>query len=202
LQQQKRLDTKFNFALDPAASEFYHDGKYHIDGTIITEGELVDYWHDLVKNYPIVSIEDPFDEESFDGFAELTKKVEGKVQVVGDDLTVTNVKRLNMAIEKKSINSLLLKINQIGTISESIKAAKVCWENDYSVVVSHRSGETEDTSIADIVVGLCTGQIKTGSVARGERTAKYNQLLRINDKYGSDAVYAGKDFRTAFKKFI
>ena len=194
--------TEICFALDPAASEFYSDGKYHIDGKTITEGELVDYWYDLIKSYPIVSIEDPFDEESFEGFAELTKKVENKVQVVGDDLTVTNVKRLNMAIEKNSINSLLLKINQIGTISESIKAAKVCWENDYSVVVSHRSGETEDTSIADIVVGLCTGQIKTGSVARGERTAKYNQLLRINDKLGSDVVYAGKDFRTAFKNFI
>ncbi|TET32955.1 MAG: phosphopyruvate hydratase, partial [Candidatus Heimdallarchaeota archaeon] len=111
-------------------------------------------------------------------------------------------KRLEIAIKEQSINSLLLKINQIGTITEAIDAAKMCWENDYSVVVSHRSGETEDTSIADLSVGLCAGQIKTGSIARGERTAKYNQLLRINDKLGSKAVYPGSGFRTAYKKFI
>ena len=190
------------FALDPAATEFYSESKYHIDGTSITEGELVDYWYNLIKSYPIVSIEDPFDEESFAGFAELTKKAGDKVQIVGDDLTVTNLKRLEMAIENKSINSLLLKINQIGTITESIDAAKLCWKNNFSVVVSHRSGETEDTSIADLVVGLCAGQIKTGSVARGERTAKYNQLLRINDELGNNAAYPGTKFRTAFNDFI
>lgn len=190
------------FALDPAASEFFKEGKYHIDGKVISEGELVDYWYDLIQTYPIVSVEDPFDEESFSGFAELRKKVADKVQIVGDDLTVTNTKRLEIAIKEHSINSLLLKINQIGTITEAINAAKMCWENDYSVVVSHRSGETEDTSIADLSVGLCVGQIKTGSIARGERTAKYNQLLRINDTLGSKAVYPGSDFRTAYKKFI
>ncbi|MGC9778051.1 MAG: phosphopyruvate hydratase [Candidatus Heimdallarchaeota archaeon] len=190
------------FALDPAAAEFFKDGKYHIDDKILSEGELVDYWYDLIQTYPIVSIEDPFDEESFSGFAELRKKVDDKVQIVGDDLTVTNTKRLAIAIEKESINSLLLKINQIGTITEAIAAAKMCWDNNYSVVVSHRSGETEDTSIADLSVGLCNGQIKAGSIARGERTAKYNQLLRISDKLGSKAVYAGINFRTGFKEFI
>ncbi|NHJ48151.1 MAG: phosphopyruvate hydratase [Asgard group archaeon] len=197
-----KMKKEISFALDPAAAEFHKDGNYKIDGEILSEGEMVDYWYDLIQTYPIVSIEDPFDEEAFSGFAELRKKVADKVQIVGDDLTVTNTKRLSMAIEKKSINSLLLKINQIGTITEAIAAAMMCWDNDYSVVVSHRSGETEDTSIADISVGLCSGQIKTGSLARGERTAKYNRLLRIADKLGTDASYAGKDFRTVFKKFI
>ena len=190
------------FALDPAAAEFYKDGNYSIDGKIITEGELVDYWYDLIQSYPIVSVEDPFDEESFSGFAELRKKVADKVQIVGDDLTVTSTKRLQMAIDHNSINSLLLKINQIGSITESIAAAKMCWANGYSVVVSHRSGETEDTSIADLSVGLCNGQIKTGSIARGERTAKYNQLLRIADELGTKAVYAGTNFRLGYKNFI
>lgn len=190
------------FALDPAATEFHKDGNYSIDGKTISEGELVDYWYDLIQTYPIVSVEDPFDEESFVGFAELRKKVDDKVQIVGDDLTVTNTKRLQMAVDKNSVNSLLLKINQIGSITQAIAAAKMCWENDYSVVVSHRSGETEDTSIADLSVGLCNGQIKTGSIARGERTAKYNQLLRIADELGSKAVYAGKNFRLGYKKFI
>ena len=197
-----KVKDEMSFALDPAASEFYKEGKYHIDGKVISEGELVDYWFDLIQAYPIVSVEDPFNEESFSGFAELRKKVADKVQIVGDDLTVTNTKRLKIAIKEKSINSLLLKINQIGTITEAINAAKMCWENNYSVVVSHRSGETEDTSIADLSVGLCAGQIKTGSIARGERTAKYNQLLRISDSLGSKAVYPGKDFRIAYKKFI
>ena len=190
------------FALDPAATEFYKEEKYNIDGKTITEMELVDYWVDLINSYPIVSLEDPFHEESFGGFAELTKKVGKDVQIVGDDLTVTNINRLEMAIENNSINSLLLKINQIGTISESMDAAKLCWRQNYSVVVSHRSGETEDTSIADLVVGLGTGQIKTGSIARGERTAKYNQLLRINDELETKATYAGEKFRTAFRNFI
>ncbi|MFW9921884.1 MAG: phosphopyruvate hydratase [Candidatus Thorarchaeota archaeon] len=189
-------------ALDPAASEFYKNENYHIDDRILSEGEMVDYWVDLIKSYPIVSLEDPFHEESFKGFAELTKKVGTNVQIVGDDLTVTNIRRLEMAIKNHSINSLLLKINQVGSISESIAAAKLCWKNNFSVVVSHRSGETEDTSIADLVVGLCAGQIKTGSVARGERTAKYNQLLRIYDQLGSNAKYAGSNFRSAFKNYI
>ena len=197
-----KVKDEISFALDPAASEFYKENNYLIDGKALTEGELVDYWFDLINTYPIVSIEDPFHEESFEGFAELRRKVADKVQIVGDDLTVTNTKRLELAIQKGSINSLLLKINQIGTISEAITAARLCWKNNYSVVVSHRSGETEDVSIADLAVGLCTGQIKTGSIARGERTAKYNQLMRIWDELGSKAIYAGKNFRTAYKEFI
>jgi enolase len=196
------IKKEINFALDPAATEFYKNGHYHIDGEKITEEELVDYWVDLTKSFPIVSIEDPFHEESFEGFAALKTKIGKSVQIVGDDLTVTNVDRLEKAIKKDSINSLLLKVNQIGTLTEAFKAAKVCWENDYSVVVSHRSGETEDAVLADIVVGLCTGQIKTGSVARGERTAKYNQLLRISDRLDKNAVYPGKAFQTAFRKFV
>ncbi len=197
-----KVKDEISFALDPAASEFFKENNYLIDGKALTEGELVDYWFDLINTYPIVSIEDPFHEESFEGFAELRRKVADKVQIVGDDLTVTNTKRLELAIQKGSINSLLLKINQIGTISEAITAARLCWKNNYSVVVSHRSGETEDVSIADLAVGLCTGQIKTGSIARGERTAKYNQLMRIWDELGSKAIYAGKNFRTAYKEFI
>lgn len=197
-----KVTSEICFALDPAATEFYKEKVYLIDDLILSEGELVDYWYDLIQTYPIISIEDPFSEESFEGFKELLKKVADKVQIVGDDLTVTSTKRLQIAIEQKAINSLLLKINQIGSMTESIDAAKMCWANDLSVVVSHRSGETEDTSIADLSVGLCNGQIKTGSIARGERTAKYNRLLRIADELGSKASYAGKDFRYGYKKFI
>ncbi|MBN1329930.1 MAG: phosphopyruvate hydratase [Candidatus Heimdallarchaeota archaeon] len=201
-QAQYELGKEIYFALDPAASEFYRNENYYIDGETLNEGELVDYWYDLIQTYPIVSIEDPFNEDSFEGFAEFRKKVADKIQVVGDDLTVTSTERLQMAIDKRSINSLLLKINQIGSITESIAAAKLCWENNYSIVVSHRSGETEDTSIADLTVGLCNGQIKTGAIARGERTAKYNQLLRISEELGNKAIYAGQKFRTGFKEFI
>ncbi|NHK30491.1 MAG: phosphopyruvate hydratase [Asgard group archaeon] len=197
-----KVTSEICFALDPAATEFHKESVYLIDDLILSEGELVDYWHDLIQTYPIISIEDPFAEESFEGFAELRKKVADKVQIVGDDLTVTNTQRLKQAIDHQSINSLLLKINQIGSITESIDAAKMCWANDLSVVVSHRSGETEDTSIADLSVGLCNGQIKTGSIARGERTAKYNRLLRIADELGSNARYASKDFRYGYKKYI
>ena len=147
-------------------------------------------------------MEDPFEQDDWNNFAKLTKLVGKNVQIVGDDLTVTNTSRLGEAIKHQSINSLLLKINQIGTITEAIAATKMCWDNDYSVVVSHRSGETEDTSIADLSVGFCCGQIKTGSLARGERTAKYNQLLRISDSLDTKAIYAGSKFRTAFKDFI
>ncbi|NHJ40800.1 MAG: phosphopyruvate hydratase [Asgard group archaeon] len=197
-----KITSEICFALDPAATEFHKESVYLIDDLILSEGELVDYWHDLIQTYPIISIEDPFAEESFEGFAELRKRVADKVQIIGDDLTVTNTQRLKLAIDNKSINSLLLKINQIGSITESIDAAKMCWENNLSVVVSHRSGETEDTSIADLSVGLCNGQIKTGSIARGERTAKYNRLFRIASELGSNAIYAGKDFRLGYKNYI
>ncbi|MHA1596581.1 MAG: phosphopyruvate hydratase [Candidatus Asgardarchaeia archaeon] len=177
-------------ALDSAASVFFRDGKYHIDGKEMAPGELVDYYVDLTKTFPIKSLEDPFDENDFETFAELTKKVGDKIQVVGDDLYVTNVERIKKGLELGSTNSLLLKVNQIGTLTEAVKAATLMLENGFSVVVSHRSGETEDPFIADLTVGLGVGQIKTGAPARAERTCKYNQLLRIEEELGGDGVYA------------
>ncbi|MEW6723107.1 MAG: phosphopyruvate hydratase [Candidatus Micrarchaeota archaeon] len=170
------------FALDAAASSFFDEkkGTYAIDGKELRETELIDYYSDLVKTYRIKSIEDPFHEESFDAFAALRKE-QPELQVVGDDLTVTNVERLNRAIGKGSINALLLKLNQIGTVSEAMEAVRVCRENNLRIIVSHRSGETEDSFIADFAVGIDAGQIKTGAPARGERTSKYNQLLRIEE---------------------
>jgi enolase len=143
----------------------------------------------LVGEYPIKSLEDPFDEEGWEEFAALTKKLEGKCQIVDDDLTVTNPKRLQKGIDMGAGNALLLKINQIGTISEAIDACLLSFENDFRVMVSHRSGETEDTTIADVAVGLCTGQIKTGAPCRSDRNAKYNQLLRIEEQLGKNAYY-------------
>lgn len=170
-------------ALDAAASSFYDEksGTYKIDGKEIREPEMIDYYSDLVKAYPIKSVEDPFFEESFEAFAQLRKSLPN-LQVVGDDLVVTNVSRLRQAIEIGSISSLLLKVNQIGTISEAMDAVELCRKNGMNVIVSHRSGETEDTFIADFAVGINAGQIKTGAPARGERTAKYNQLLRIEER--------------------
>ncbi|HSB46770.1 MAG TPA: phosphopyruvate hydratase [Candidatus Bilamarchaeum sp.] len=170
-------------AIDAAASSFHDEktGLYQIDGKELKETELVDYYADLCKNYPIKSIEDPFFEESFPAFAALRKEVHD-VQIVGDDLTVTNVERLKMAISQGSISALLLKLNQIGTVTEAMAAVKMCRENQLNVIVSHRSGETEDCFISDFSVGINAGQIKTGAPARGERTAKYNQLLRIEEK--------------------
>jgi len=172
-----------SLALDPAASSFYDEksGAYKIDGKDLKEPEMVDYYVDLAKAYPIKSMEDPFFEESFEAFAALRKALP-QMQVVGDDLVVTNVSRLAQAIDMQSINSLLLKVNQIGTISEAMDAIRMCRENKLNVVVSHRSGETEDCFIADFTVGINAGQIKTGAPARGERTAKYNQLLRIEER--------------------
>ncbi|MFH2106430.1 MAG: phosphopyruvate hydratase [Candidatus Micrarchaeota archaeon] len=167
--------------LDSAASSFY-DGvrkTYLLDGKEQSSDYLLEYYLELVKKYPIVSIEDPFDENDFDSFAILTKKLGKKAQVVGDDLLVTNPKRIKEGIEKKSCNSLLLKLNQIGTVTEALHAAEMCRDNKWTIVVSHRSGETEDAFIADFSVGINSEYIKTGSCARGERTAKYNQLLRI-----------------------
>jgi enolase len=170
-------------ALDCAASSFHDEktGLYKIDGKDLKETDLVDYYADLCKAYPIKSIEDPFFEESFAAFAALRKEL-SDVQVVGDDLTVTNVERLKMAIEQDSISALLLKLNQIGTVSEAMQAVKICRENQLNVIVSHRSGETEDCFISDFSVGINAGQIKTGAPARGERTAKYNQILRIEER--------------------
>lgn len=170
-----------SLALDAAASSFYKDGVYSIDGKQFQESELIDYYIDLAKAYRIASIEDPFHEESFGAFASLVKEVPG-LQVVGDDLVVTNVSRLRKAMDEKAITALLLKINQIGTVSEALEAAKLCQERRLNVVVSHRSGETEDCFIADFAVGINAAQIKSGAPARGERTAKYNQLLRLEER--------------------
>lgn len=180
----------FICAMDAAASEFYDaDAKiYNIDGKKLGEGELVEYYLDLVENYPIKSIEDPFDEEAFDAFAQLTKKVRD-VLIIDDDLTVTNVKRLQKAIDMGAGNALLLKVNQIGSLTEAIEAANLSYKNNFNVMVSHRSGETCDNFIADLAVGLCSGIIKTGAPCRSDRNAKYNQLLRIEQELGDKAAY-------------
>jgi enolase len=172
-----------SFAIDAAASSFYDEksGRYRIDGKELREADLIDYYADLAKTHRIRSIEDPFHEESFAAFAALHKELP-KLQVVGDDLVVTNPVRLRRAIDEGSISALLLKVNQIGTISEAMDAVRMCRENKLNIVVSHRSGETEDCFIADFSVGINAGQIKTGAPARGERTAKYNQLLRIEER--------------------
>jgi len=183
------------FAIDAAASSFY-DSKsknYAIDGKKLSAGELSDMYIGLVKSFPIVSLEDPFDEESFNEFAFLRKKLSGKVQVVGDDLLVTNVSRIRAAIRQSSVSALLLKVNQVGTLTEALDAAELCFKSGMGVVVSHRSGETEDTAIADIAAGIACGQIKTGSLARGERTAKYNRLLQIEEELPQGS-FAGGSF--------
>mgnify|MGYP000530742289 CR=1 FL=1 len=181
-------ESEITIGLDAAASEFFENGKYSIDGNMLTPAELVDYYLELVDTYPILSIEDPFHEESFEDFAALTSEAWDTI-IVGDDLFVTNVNRLAKGIEMDAANALLLKINQIGTISESLDAANLAMRNGYSVVVSHRSAETEDAMIADISVALGADLIKTGAPARSERTAKYNQLLRIEEDLGDAARY-------------
>ena len=176
---------KVDIAIDCAASDFYNKGFYYTPKKM-TKTKLVDYYIELVKKYPIISIEDPFDEEDFLAFAELRKKIAEKklnVQVVGDDLTVTNVERIEEAIKEKSCNCLLLKVNQIGTLTEALEAVKIAYNNSWQVMVSHRSGETGDTFIADLAVGIGCGQIKAGAPCRGERTAKYNRLLRIEEMF-------------------
>ncbi|HNT61105.1 MAG TPA: enolase C-terminal domain-like protein, partial [Candidatus Bilamarchaeaceae archaeon] len=166
-------------------SSFYSNGKYAIDGKSLDAGGLIDHLGEAISPYPVISVEDPMDEEDFGGFAEFTKKHGARMQVVGDDLLCTNVARMKTAIRNKCCNSLLLKINQIGTVTEAIAAAKLAKKAGWKVVVSHRSGETEDDFIADFTVGIDAGQIKTGAPARGERTSKYNQLLRIEEKVGN-----------------
>ncbi len=187
------------FAIDAAASEFYEGGQYAIDGKQLSAGELIDYYQDLVKSYPIGSIEDPFEENDFENTAQLTKLLGSSTMIVGDDLFVSQSKRLQRGIDIKAGNCLLLKVNQVGSLTEAIATAELAYSQDYSVIVSHRSGETEDTFIADLAVGLNAGLIKTGASARSERTAKYNQLLRIEDLLKLRAVYAGNNFRTAWK---
>ncbi len=181
---------QISIGLDSAASEFFEDSLYEVDGKKLTGSELVDYYVDLVNQYPIISIEDPFDENDFESFAKLHAKVPD-ISVVADDLTVTNPKRIQMAIDKKAANYLLLKVNQIGTLTESIQAANLARNNGWGINISHRSGETEDAFIADLAVALGAERIKTGAPARGERTAKYNQLLRIEEQLGDKAKYLG-----------
>ena len=180
-------------ALDPAASEFYEDGKYILsrEGKSLNSAEMVGYYVKWVADYPIISIEDGMAEDDWDGWRLLTEKVGGKIQLVGDDLYVTNVSRLHQGISLKASNSILIKLNQIGTLTETIDAIKMAQQAGWTAVVSHRSGETEDTTIADLAVGLNTGMIKTGVPCRSERTAKYNRLLRIEDELGKSASFAG-----------
>lgn len=186
-------------ALDPASSEYYEkeNGIYHLKwstGDKLTSAEMVDYWADWVDKYPIVSIEDGMDEDDWDGWKLMTEKVGDKIQLVGDDLFVTNVKRLQTGIDKGIANSILIKVNQIGTLTETIDAVNLAKRNSYTSVMSHRSGETEDTTIADLAVALNTGQIKTGSASRSDRIAKYNQLLRIEEELAETAYFPGKNF--------
>ncbi|KAM7542966.1 hypothetical protein Aperf_G00000019631 [Anoplocephala perfoliata] len=192
---------KVKIGMDVAASEFYQDGKYNLDfknpkadaSSIIPGTKLADIFMEMIKKYPIVSIEDPFDQDDWDAWTQFTAKA--GIQIVGDDLLVTNPERVKMAIEKKACNALLLKVNQIGSVTEAIQACQMSHAAGWGVMVSHRSGETEDSTIADIVVGLRTGQIKTGAPCRSERLAKYNQLLRIEEELGAGAHYAGENFR-------
>ncbi|MGD0818086.1 MAG: phosphopyruvate hydratase [Methanomassiliicoccales archaeon] len=178
-------------AMDPAASEFFEDGEYVIDGRRLDPDQMVGFYEDLLNDYPIISLEDPFDEEAFDTFANLTKDVGKKLQIVGDDIFVTNVKMLRKAVPMGAGNALLLKVNQVGTITEALEASDFAFENKYNVMVSHRSGESEDTTIADIAVAIGCGQIKTGAPCRAERTCKYNRLIRIEEALGSKAKFAG-----------
>jgi len=182
-------------ALDPAATEFYKDGKYNLkgEGKVLTPAEMVDYYKNLTEKYPIISIEDGMAEEDWEGWKKLTDKIGKKVQLVGDDLFVTNTKRLKKGIELGVTNSILIKVNQIGTLSETLDAIEMAKTAGYTAVISHRSGETEDTTIADIVVGVNAGQIKTGAPSRTDRVCKYNQLLRIEEDLGSEAKYLGLD---------
>ena len=180
-------------ALDPAASEFYKDGKYKLsrEGRVLTSEKMVDYYVNWVNNYPIISIEDGMAEDDWEGWQILTQKLGDKTQLVGDDLYVTNIKRLSKGINLKASNSVLIKPNQIGTLTETIAAIKMAHKAGWTAVVSHRSGETEDTTIADLAVGLNTGMIKAGAPCRSERTAKYNRLLKIEDELGKKATFAG-----------
>jgi len=180
-------------ALDPATSEVFRDGVYRFEGRELRSDEMPAFWAELVGRYPIVSLEDPLAEDDWDGWARLTAELGDRVQLVGDDLFVTSSERLREGIDRKAANSILVKVNQIGTITETVEALSLARLSDYSVVMSHRSGETEDATIADLAVAYETGQIKTGAPARSDRVAKYNQLLRIEEELGSGAVYPGWD---------
>ena len=190
--------TDIALGLDVAATEFYSDGVYSFEGSTRTAAEMAAFYAEIVNAYPLVTIEDPLDEDDWDGWASLTTDVGTKVQIVGDDLFVTNPTRLAKGIAHGTANSLLVKVNQIGTLTETLDAVSLAQRSGYTAVLSHRSGETEDTTIADLAVATNCGQIKTGAPARSERVAKYNQLLRIEEELGEAAVYAG---RSAFPRF-
>ena len=185
-------------AMDVAATEFHEDSSYNFEGKKLTSDQMISYYSELVSAYPLVSIEDPLDEDDWAGWAKLTTELGQKVQIVGDDLFVTNPERLQKGIDSNTANALLVKVNQIGSLTETIDAVNLAHKNGYRSMMSHRSGETEDTTIADLSVALNCGQIKTGAPARSERVAKYNQLLRIEEELGSKATYAGK---SAFPRF-
>lgn len=199
---QAGYDGKCKIGLDVAASEFKVKGEdgydldFKYDGNVISGEELGNLYQSLAADFPVVTVEDPFDEDDWDNWAKFTKANKEQFQVVGDDLTVTNIEKIGRAIEEGSCTCLLLKVNQIGSVTESIAAVKMAKQAGWGVMTSHRSGETEDTYIADLAVGLCTGQIKTGAPCRSERLAKYNQLLRIEESLGAkNTVYAGEGFR-------
>jgi enolase len=193
-----KVGTDIAMALDVAATEFFKDGKYHFEGKPHSAEEMISYYEGLVEAFPLVSIEDPLDENDWDGWASMTKRLGSKVQLVGDDLFVTNPARLQMGIDKGTANSILVKVNQIGTLTETLDAVALAQGNGMTAIISHRSGETEDTFIADLAVATNAGQIKTGAPARSERVAKYNQLLRIEEELADAAYYPGG---RAFKNF-
>ena len=193
-----KAGSEIALAMDVAATEFCENGEYKFEGKKLTSDQMITYYSELVASYPLVSIEDPLDEDDWSGWAEMTKQLGDKIQIVGDDLFVTNPERLQRGIDSKTANALLVKVNQIGSLTETIDAVTLAHKNGYRSMMSHRSGETEDTTIADLAVALGCGQIKTGAPARSERVAKYNQLLRIEEELGSIATYAGK---SAFPRF-
>jgi enolase len=188
-----RTGDQIMLALDPAASELWDDGKYRlpIQGKTLTSDQMVKLWQEWVERYPIISLEDGLAQDDWDGWVALTEAIGERVQVVGDDLLVTNVDRLEKAIELGAANSILIKLNQIGTLTETLEAIQTAYRAGWTAVVSHRSGETEDTTIADLAVAMNTGQIKTGAPCRSDRVAKYNQLLRIEEELGESALYPG-----------
>jgi enolase len=191
-----------HIALDAASSEFYKDGKYNIDGKSLGSSELSQYYSELCEKYPIVSIEDGFFEDDWDGWKTFTSEMGKRLQIVGDDLYVTNIERLQKGIDEDAANSILIKLNQIGSFTETIAAIKLAFSNNNTAVISHRSGETSDYTIADLAVAVGNGQIKTGSLSRSDRIAKYNQLLRIEEEMagrGLKAEYRGKELASSFK---
>jgi enolase len=195
-----KAGSEIALAMDVAATEFFDNGSYKFEGKQLTSDQMITYYRDLVSAYPLLSIEDPLDENDWDGWAKLTAQLGDKIQIVGDDLFVTNPERLLRGIESKTANALLVKVNQIGTLTETIDAVNLAHKSNYRSMMSHRSGETEDTTIADLAVALNCGQIKTGAPARSERVAKYNQLLRIEEELAADAIYAGSSAFPRFKK--